>query len=66
MQKHQVSGETLGVAPLIALHQWHIVSLSWDASLFQRYAALTLIKYQTLPLHISNAGGLEQATAFFF
>jgi len=32
--------------------------------LYCRYSALTLIKYLTLPLQVSNVGDLEQATAF--
>jgi len=34
--------------------------------LYHRYSALKSIKYQTLSLHVSNVGGLEQATAFPF
>jgi len=40
------------------------VWLSWETSLHRRYSALKSIKYQTLSLQVSNAGGLEQETAY--
>jgi len=40
------------------------VWLSWQTPLHRRYSALKPIKHQTLSLHISNAGVLEQATAY--
>jgi len=40
------------------------VWLSWQTPLHRRYSALKLIKYQTLPLQVSNAAVLEQATAY--
>ena len=40
------------------------VWLSWQTPLYRRYSALKTIKYQTLSLQVSNAGGLEQATAY--
>jgi len=40
------------------------VWLSWQTPLHSRYSALKPIKYQTLSLQVSNAGGLEQATAY--
>ena len=42
------------------------VWLSWQTPLYCRCSALKLIKYQTLSLQISNAGGLEQATAYIY
>ena len=42
------------------------VWLSWQAPLCCRYSALKPKKYQTLPLKVSNAGGLEQATTLLF
>jgi len=38
--------------------------LSWQTPLHRRYSALKLIKYQELSLQVSNAGVLEQATAY--
>ena len=40
------------------------VWLSRQTPLHRRYSALKLIKHQTLSLHISNAGVLEQAAAY--
>jgi len=40
------------------------VWLSWQTLLHCRYSALKPIKYQTLSLQVSNAGVLEQATAY--
>jgi len=40
------------------------VWLSWQTLLHRRYSALKPTKYQTLSLQVSNAGVLEQATAY--
>jgi len=43
------------------------VWLSWQAPLYHRYATQhkrRMIKYQTLSLQVSNAGGLKQVTTY--
>ena len=42
------------------------VCLSWQVPLYSRHSVLKLIKYQTMSLKVSNADGMDQATAFPF